>query len=172
MRKVVHRDLPKVTQLVASGFEPRKSALKPTHFNYCTKDWWSPPPLGSSQCHLWLVTLSGSPGGNCCQATDVTARGSSPWTQSCGRDHAQQVFHWGSFWHWKWLPSPPLFKVAADEWWFWESTPANIIFRALFMSAPPIKISRYLSPCQHHLYLNCSLLKLQCHTAFSRSLFE
>ena len=59
---------PKVTQKVESGFEPRKSGLKPAHFNYCTKDWWSPPPLGSSQYHLWLVTLSGSPGGNSCQA--------------------------------------------------------------------------------------------------------
>ena len=58
----------KVTQLVESGFEPRKSALKSTHFNYCTEDWWSPPSLGSSQCHLWRVILSGSPGGISCQA--------------------------------------------------------------------------------------------------------
>lgn len=51
---------PKVTQLVASGFEPRKSALKPTHFNYCTKDWCPHLPwdLPSATSDWWLSVVA------------------------------------------------------------------------------------------------------------------
>ena len=139
---------PKVTQiLVESGFEPRKPGLKPTCFNYYTEDQWSPPPPGSPQCHLWAATLSGSSEGNSCQAYWPRCWWLLPLDTVLYQGPHSAGAPLGKFLSLEVASSLLLVMVATNEWWFGASTPANIIFRALFVSAAPITISSCLSPC-------------------------